>query len=516
MMQFRKEAILIVDDQTTFRQALKSILSELGFTGIEQASSGREALVIMKKQAIDCVISDWNMPGMDGLELLQWVRTNPGTETIPFMLLTANASRSSIDAALTHGVNDYLIKPFTMQRFTQRILRLLQGKGVVAPRPSPKLSQPVLGLTNLDQEERKSSVLIVDDAKDNIEIAASILEDDYQIQVALSGQKALEIVHGKQVPDLILLDVMMPEMDGYEVCRRLKADELTQNIPVIFMTSKDQPDDVAQGLELGAVDYVVKPVHPTILRARVRSHLRLFKAMRHLNNQSQSLAENARLREEVENINKHDLKNPLSAVLQATERLLVDPDMSDKQKEITQLAADAAHAALEQIDRTLDLLRMETGSYLLEPVIFDLGAMLLRIGKETQLAFSDAVEIKQTNDGQANYMAWGDEGLSNSILSNLLRNAAEAAPSGSQILCHLSLANEQLSITIHNQGAVPVAIRAHFFDKYVTAGKANGTGVGTYTSKLYAEAQNGSLQMQTDDEVGTTLTLTLPVCKQVN
>lgn len=507
----RNEVVLIVDDQTTFRQALKSILIELGFAGVEQASSGREAVLILKKQVIDCVITDWNMPGMDGLELLQWVRNNPATSHIPLMLLTANASRTSIESALQHGVNDYLIKPFTMQHFVTRLLRVLQHKGRVAPRPAVvQKNKPVIGEVDLSCEERRSSILIVDDAKENIEIAASILENDYQIKVALSGEKALEIANSNHPPSLILLDVVMPEIDGFEVCRTLQANEATRHIPVIFMTSKDQPDDIAAGLELGAVDYVVKPAHPTVLRARVRNHLRLAKAINSLSAQSARLAEDSRLREEVEQLNKHDLKSPLAAVVQITEQLISDSDLTKEQKQLVRLAANATQDALEQIDQTLDLLRMESGSYLLEPQVFDICDIVEKIAQQVELAFAGKIKILISKNPQQKFMVLGDAGLSGRILSNLLKNAAEAAPEGSEIGCQLEVVPQYIEIKIHNQGAIPSSIRHRFFEKYATAGKKNGTGIGTYTSKLYAEAQNGQLEMHTDDETGTTLTIKLP------
>lgn len=119
---------------------------------------------------------------------------------------------------------------------------------------------------------QKSTVLIVDDLPANIQLIASLIKEDYHIQIATNGTKALSIAAGEKPPDLILLDIMMPEMDGYEVCRRLKSDDLTCNIPVIFITAMDAAEDEEKGLSLGAVDYISKPFKPGIVRARVRSH----------------------------------------------------------------------------------------------------------------------------------------------------------------------------------------------------------------------------------------------------
>jgi phosphoserine phosphatase RsbU/P len=124
----------------------------------------------------------------------------------------------------------------------------------------------------------KKSILIVDDTLDNITLVAGLLKNDYKTKVATSGATALKIAMSESPPDLILLDVMMPEMDGYEVCRRLKSDEKTCEIPVIFLTAKARIDDEEKGFALGAVDYIAKPISPPILMARVKTHLILKQA----------------------------------------------------------------------------------------------------------------------------------------------------------------------------------------------------------------------------------------------
>ena len=128
----------------------------------------------------------------------------------------------------------------------------------------------------------KQTVLVVDDTPDNITLMTEILGDYYQVKIALNGKKALSITQSDNPPDIILLDIMMPEMDGYEVCRILKANESTEAIPVIFVTAMSDIDDEQQGLSLGAVDYITKPVSPPLLLARVKTQLRLYNQNRYL------------------------------------------------------------------------------------------------------------------------------------------------------------------------------------------------------------------------------------------
>ncbi|AXC14564.1 Serine phosphatase RsbU, regulator of sigma subunit [Acidisarcina polymorpha] len=123
--------------------------------------------------------------------------------------------------------------------------------------------------------EQKKVVLVVDDAPANIQIVQSILKDDYKLRIATGGVKALDLIRRDPKPDLVLLDVQMPEMDGYEVCAFMKASPETRDIPVIFLTGLTDIEDETKGLELGAVDYIRKPFSPAIVKARVRTHLML-------------------------------------------------------------------------------------------------------------------------------------------------------------------------------------------------------------------------------------------------
>ncbi len=136
---------------------------------------------------------------------------------------------------------------------------------------------------------RKQSILIVDDTPDNLALMSSLLNTRYKTKVATAGEKALELVSSGSPPDLILLDVMMPGMDGYEVCRRLKKNPKTADIPVIFLTARSEAADEQKGLELGAVDYIAKPISPAIVTARVGTHLQLKSARDFLRDKSEYL-----------------------------------------------------------------------------------------------------------------------------------------------------------------------------------------------------------------------------------
>jgi serine phosphatase RsbU (regulator of sigma subunit) len=146
----------------------------------------------------------------------------------------------------------------------------------------------------------KSRILVVDDTPANIKILADLLRKDYLLSVATSGADALEIAASEDRPDLVLLDVMMPEMDGYEVCRRLKADPKMQDVPMIFVTAMGEVDDETKGFSLGAVDYITKPIRPPIVQARVAAHLELALARKTLAAQNNLLRESLAMAADVQ------------------------------------------------------------------------------------------------------------------------------------------------------------------------------------------------------------------------
>ncbi len=157
-------------------------------------------------------------------------------------------------------------------------------------------------------------ILIVDDTPENIQVLRGLLENEYKLFAAKNGVKAIKLASTKQ-PDLILLDIMMPEMDGYEVCQALKSDELTQDIPIIFVTAMGEVKDEQKGLDMGAVDYITKPITPPILLSRVRTHLELKDKRDALIEKLEMEKALTKSKEDIERITRHDLKTPLNSII---------------------------------------------------------------------------------------------------------------------------------------------------------------------------------------------------------
>ncbi len=365
-----------------------------------------------------------------------------------------------------------------------------------------------------NSEKRK--ILIVDDTPENIDVLMGVLKSDYKMIAALNGEKALKMAEGKNPPDLILLDIMMPGMDGFEVCSRLKTAEATRDIPVIFITAKSETEDETRGLELGAVDFITKPISPPVVRARVRTHLSLMLARQELERQNEELRDAARLREDVEHITRHDLKTPLNAIIGLPDLLALKGPVNAEQEKLIGMIKESGYKMLNMINRSLDIFKMEQGIYHFQPKPVDILHTVTNITVEIRdIAWSKRLSLKillhgETPAPEDSFIVIAEELLCYSMLANLIKNAIEASPDKEQITVSLSEEPDEAVIRIHNKGAVPEDIRDRFFEKYVTSGKTTGTGLGTYSARLMAEIQKGRISMTTSESEGTTITIRFP------
>lgn len=358
-------------------------------------------------------------------------------------------------------------------------------------------------------------VLVVDDVPENIFILSELLKDDYQVVAATNGKKALEIATQPPHPDIILLDVMMPEMSGYEVCEALKKDEATCDIPVIFVTALSEDKDEELGFEVGAVDYITKPISPPVVKARVKTHLSLKAAREKLEEQNERLIEAAQLREDVERITRHDLKAPLSTVIGMPALLLRKENITPEQRDILSLIRESGYLMLDMINSSLNLYKMEAGTYPYHPEEVELVQLIRKVIAECDnvcSAHDVGVTLLLGNMGateEEGFEVEAEELLCHSMLLNLIKNAIEASPAGGLVKVALALQDGMAAIEIQNSGEVPEAIRDSFFDKYTTSGKHDGTGLGTYSAFMAAKTQGGDIKLDTTVPGNTKLTILL-------
>jgi two-component system sensor histidine kinase/response regulator len=531
---------LVVDDFETMRRVTINQLRQLGAEKILIAKDGLEALRLLKSQTVHVVVSDWNMPVMNGLELLKKIRSDEKLFTLPFLMITAEAERHRVEEAVACGVTSLLLKPYSANQLRLRLEGAFSWKPrkvievVAVPVPvaatdsKPAADQPQRVSIDINynpgpaptlptlapKKVERPTILIVDDTPDNLLLLSQLLKEDYRIRLAQNGTKALEICTSDNPPDLVLLDIMMPDMDGFEVAKRMRDHPNSENTPVIFVTAMTSADARLQGLDLGAVDFITKPVDPDVLKPRIRNFMRYVQIRKNLQADYDAMIEVAQLRDDVEHITRHDIKGPLAGVLGLVQGMMDDAHMGKQHMEQLRLVEETTLQVLNMINLSSELFKIETNRFELHAVPVNVVDILRRIVEMARATYSGkSLDFSMTTDvaaGAAMPQALGDAMLCYSLFQNLLKNACEAAPDSTQVL--VKLYNQSpLRIVIENTGAVPAAIRDRFFDKFITSGKQGGTGLGTYSAKLLTEAQQGSIAMAVSDETNTTaITVSLP------
>jgi len=360
--------------------------------------------------------------------------------------------------------------------------------------------------------EERNKVLVVDDERYNINVLNDLLKEDYTIMAAKSGEQALKAAE-KGKPDLILLDVMMPEMDGYEVCHKLKESPETKDIPVIFITALDDVSDETKGFECGAVDFICKPFHNAVVFARIRMHLELVNAQRKLKKQNVQLKEAMKVREDMESLMRHDLKGPLTPIIGLSQFLIEYDGDVEEQREQLAIIRDSGYRILNMINISTDMVKMENGTYELAPEPILLKNVLQNVYDElkNQLA---SKKIRYLNElANSSITVLSEELLIHSMFSNLVKNALEASPDGKDILITAKCDQKFVEVSLENFGEVAEKIRSKFFEKYVTCEKANGTGLGTYSAKLIANAHGGDVLLAEVANGKTRIVVRLPLEK---
>jgi len=379
------------------------------------------------------------------------------------------------------------------------------------------------------------TVLIVDDNRLNIDLLVDILEDDYKLLVALNGITALELIQDS-LPDIILLDIMMPEMDGYEVCKRLKSDKRTAKIPVIFITAKTQTEDEANGLALGAVDYITKPVNPAIVQARIRTHLALYNQNRELEDKvGQRTKELELSKEKADEASKaksaflanisHELRTPLNHIM-GLSSLLLEMDEDPEHLELLGPINEGAVHLTGLFDQLLDLTTLESD---VVDITFKTFNFMKALSQQAAIFSSYAekknLEFKFTAHEGLPTIVHGAPLETIQALSNILLNAFRYTEKGSVALdvridpdnyAGTSVDKVLLRFTISDTGVgIPSDRLESIFKSFeigerVMTKRLSGPGVGLTISKYLIERLGGSIWVDSTEGEGSTFSISLP------
>ncbi|MDK8462219.1 hybrid sensor histidine kinase/response regulator [Marinobacter sp. SS13-12] len=501
-------SILVVEDMAAMRKMVRDSLRLMGLNNVLLAENGEQALSLLAANRVDLIISDSNMPKMNGMELLKIIRKTPAWRSIPFMMVTAESDRTLVSAAIEEGVTQFLIKPFTYSDLQNRVNKITsqikpsgRAESTATAEESHETPNEAFG-----HDFGNATVMLVGDLTTD-KAVAPILKRFHEIRSAISGDQAWEMVHDLAAPDLILMEVTLPDTTGYDFCYRLKNDPSTAAIPVIFLTAHATSKEITRGFKAGCVDYITKPADPMVLQARVATHIEIRHAKEDLRNHIDTLLENARLREDVERMTRHDIKSPLSAIISTADALLQNGPWAKHVAGALETMRDAGFDDLNMVNRTLDLYKMERGAYRFEPTSVDLVKLAKRVIREMR-SEADQKQVRIALRPGSKCLCLGEESLCLSLLRNLLKNAVEASPPGDIVYIMLNK-KAKINLMIHNKGTVPDNLRDTFFDKYTTANKAQGTGLGTYSAKLMTEVQGGKIRFMSNYKRGTVLHVAL-------
>ncbi|HEX2853579.1 MAG TPA: hybrid sensor histidine kinase/response regulator [Opitutaceae bacterium] len=364
-------------------------------------------------------------------------------------------------------------------------------------------------------------ILIVDDDRLNIRILAGILKTEgYVLSDANTGEKAIE-VYANFKPHLVLLDVMMPGIDGFETCRRLKKAYGDDCPPVIFITAKNESDDVVEGLSAGGADYLPKPFKPKEVLARIRSHL-----------QNQLLSEQQKLL--VEQLNKadaaktrflgmaaHDLRNPLSSIRGLAEFLLDGTvgQLTPDQLDLVNTIHSASQSMLTLVNELLDVATIESGELKINPEPHDLTEIITKSVYLTNIEAAKKQTRVDFNPQPPSVVAKIDSAKMRQVVENLLSNAVKYSPPGSIITVEVrsEIGLRTCGFSVKDQGpGIPENERHKLFKDFgrlsvqPTAGEKS-TGLGLAICRKIVEAHHGSVVAENLPERGCEFRVTLPL-----
>ncbi|MCC7543071.1 MAG: response regulator [Deltaproteobacteria bacterium] len=361
----------------------------------------------------------------------------------------------------------------------------------------------------------RGSILVVDDTVENLRVLAAMLtEQGYEARPLTNGRQALKAVE-HDPPDLVLLDIQMPEMDGYEVCRRLKEQETSRDIPVIFLTALTDTEDKVRAFAAGGVDFVTKPFRVEEILARVAAHVALRRATARLNESYEKLRDLEKLRDNLVHMMVHDMRSPLLLINSGIEDLRRQAaDLPGDAVEDLRIASKAARSLVRMTDDLLDLSRLEAQKMPIRPARCDLVEMMGVAAAELGALEPEREILVESREP---VVASCDRALIARVLDNLVSNGLKHTPASSRLRLRATAAGRRVRAEVQDEGGgVPPEARTRIFEKFemTQARKDSGyhsAGVGLAFCKLAVEAHGGTIGVDCPSSGGSIFWFELPV-----
>ncbi len=364
-------------------------------------------------------------------------------------------------------------------------------------------------------EEKKGKILIVDDVAQNIQLIANFLKEDYELAFALRGKEAVN--QALNTPfDLILLDIMMPEIDGFRVCEILKGEEKTKDVPVIFLTAKTDTESIKRGFECGGVDYITKPFNASELKARVKTHVQLKWAKETLEGKNQALAQSNRIKDKFFAIIAHDLKSPLNTFVSLISLMEENyEDFSEEErKDFLQSMCEHSRQLSKLLNNLLQWSMHQRGDIKVRPEALFLETVL----RGSLKLYDQEIRRKKLRvhmDMEPGLKTLGDPSMIQTIFRNLLSNAVKFTPNRGAIEIRGTFEGDKVLVDIVDTG---VGIRKEripnlFRPDQVTSTKGtnyeDGTGLGLIICQEFVKFHKGEIEVESQPKEGTKIRVTL-------
>jgi two-component system, sensor histidine kinase and response regulator len=387
--------------------------------------------------------------------------------------------------------------------------------------PDPNLTEPFINVP-ATLCHIKGNILVIDDTPDNLRLlSAVLLKEGYEVRGALTPSAAFMSIEAL-VPDLILLDIRMPEMDGYQVCKILKQDDRYSHIPIIFFSACNSIMDKVKAFEVGGVDYITKPFQAMEVLSRINVHLSLRRSQQTLEIFNQKIIEllekereSSRLRSEFFSMISHDFRTPLSTI-QGFASLFKDSigDLSETQQlYFLDKIERGVDTILEMLDQFFLTNKVDQGKLHPEFLEFDLNLFCASVIEDFQVTSSHSHQLKFSCK-KNNCSILSDPKILRTVLDNLMSNAIKYSPMGGEVCLSLETLDDRIYLVIQDQGiGISPENQKHLFESFYRAdntGNIKGTGLGLAIVKKSVEALGGTIQVSSQLGKGTTFILSLP------
>ncbi len=507
--------ILIVEDEANNLDVAQRIVTAAGHVALT-ATDGVAALEIARAEHPEAVLIDLLLPRLDGWAVTRALREEGWAARIPIIAVSALAMQADRERALEAGCNDFVTKPYA----PAELRAVLQRYFPEGANPTPRV--PAAAQPRGAPAERLGKVLIVDDERANVELLSRRLRSiGCETFEALTGEEALAIAP-REMPDLILLDVMMPGTDGWQTCRILKGDPRTAEIPVMFVTARDRGEDVARGFEAGGVQYLTKPFEAIELFARVRSAIYMKRLQDDLKKSNEDLRRLEQSRLELIGMLGHDIRNLANSVV-AFLQLVRMGQLAPDQAEFAQLLGlSEANVTelLRMVNALLDVYKMEEGRLEAMPQAIALADLVRRsLAQVTTEAVAKGIVLRHAIPEDA--MVFVDDSLIVRVLTNLVSNSVKHTPSAGSVTVEADAppdAPDSVVVRVRDTGpGITVEDAPHVFDRfYQGRGRSRGgTGLGLAFCKLAVELHGGRIGVANPGAPGARIELTLPAASRV-